>query len=106
MQTPPPAPAPIAPPPAPAAPAAPPARADVATVCKTTPMSMPRQAAREGTTGTIVAQGVIRGGKVTDIAILSGPRVFHSTVREAMSQYACSAPDGQVVIQEVVFKLE
>ena len=102
VQTPPTAPAVIAPP----APPAPPARADATAVCKTVPMTMPRQAAREGTTGVVVAQGIVRGGKIVEVTIVSGPRVFHSTVREAMMQYQCAAPEGQLVVQEVAFKLE
>jgi protein TonB len=105
VQTPPTAPPVIAPPPPAPAPPAPPTRANAAAVCQIVTPEMPRQAIREGTTGTVVAQAVIRGGKVTDIQ-LSGPRVFHSAIREAMSQYACNAAEGQLVSQEFVFKLE
>jgi protein TonB len=78
---------------------------NAAAVCQGSPPQMPRQAIREGTTGTVVASAVIRGGKVTDIQ-LTGPRVFHSAIRDAMSQYACNAAEGQAVTQEFVFKLE
>ncbi|MBC5764324.1 energy transducer TonB [Ramlibacter sp. GTP1] len=107
VQTPPTAPAVIAPPvaPAPPAPPAPPARINAAAACQIVAPQMPRQAIREGTTGTVVASAVIRGGKVTDIQ-LSGPRVFHSAIRDAMSQYTCNATEGQAVTQEFVFKLE
>jgi protein TonB len=107
--TPPPSTAPVIqsvqePPPAPAPPA-PPARVNAATACQIVSPSMPRQAIRDGTTGTVLAQAVIRGGKITDIQ-LSGPRVFHQAVRDAMQQYTCNAVDGQAVTQEFVFKIE
>ena len=105
VPTPPAAPAPIAPPAPPAPAPAPPSRVNAAAACQIVPPQMPRQAIREGATGTVVAQAVIRGGKITDIQ-LSGPRVFHSAVRDAMSQYTCNAAEGQPVTQEFVFKLE
>jgi protein TonB len=102
----------IAPPPPPAppapAPAPRPARVEMSVVCPTqTPPEMPRQAAREGTTGTVVAQAVISGGVVKDVRIVSGPRVFHAAVRAAMLQYKCVSEGGEVTAtQEFVFKLE
>jgi protein TonB len=108
VQTPPPAPAPIAPPPAAPAPPAPPARVEMSIVCPTqVKPEIPRQAARENISGTVVAQAKISGGNVTEVNILSGPRVYHTAVRSAMMQYKCVASGGDVVAtQEFVFKLE
>ncbi|WP_374669430.1 energy transducer TonB [Ramlibacter sp.] len=112
VQTPPPAPPVIAPPPPPAAPPAPPARparVEMSVVCPTqTRPEMPRQAVREGAQGVVVAQATIKGGSVTEVQILSGPRVFHSAVRNAMLQYKCNAEGAAEITatQEFVFKLE
>jgi periplasmic protein TonB len=40
------------------------------------------------------------------VQILSGPRVFHAAVREAMLQYKCTAADGTIAVQEFAFKIE
>ena len=53
------------------------------------------------------AQATIRGGVVQEVTILSGPRVFHAAVRNAMLQYKCSSGAGEVVAtQEFEFKIE
>jgi protein TonB len=102
--TPPPAPAPIAPPaPAPA----PSAKMDLTIAC---PMQakpeVPAKALREGLSGTVRAQATIMGGVVNAVDILSGPRVFHAAVREAMQKYRCTAPDGTVAMQAFEFRVE
>jgi protein TonB len=108
--TPPPAPVVIAPPAPPVveAPPAKPSRAEMSVACPTqVPPEMPRQAVREGTTGVVRAQAVIRDGAVRDVTILSGPRVFHAAVRSAMMQYKCVSDASEIVAtQEFVFKLE
>jgi protein TonB len=110
VPTPPPAPAVIAPPPPVEAPPAPPqpARSEMSVACPTqVPPDMPRQAIREGTTGVVRAQAVIRDGAVREVTILSGPRVFHSAVRSAMMQYKCVSGASEIVAtQEFVFKIE
>lgn len=107
--TPPPAPPVIAPPPPPAAPAAPagPSRQEISVACPTqVKPEMPRQALREGTSGTVRAQAVIRDGKVVSVEVQSGPRVFHAAVREAMMQYRCVSSGGDIVAtQEFNFKV-
>ena len=67
---------------------------------------IPRQALRDGTSGTVRAQVLIRDGKVVNVDIQSGPRIFHNAVREAMMQYKCIASGADIVAtQEFVFKV-
>ena len=109
--TPPPTPAVIAPPPLPVpAPVAPPkpSRTDIAIACPTqVPPEMPRKALQEGASGVVKAQARIVNGAVTEVTILSGPRVFHAAVREAMMQYKCTQDAHEVLaVQEFNFKIE
>lgn len=108
VQAPPPVMAPIAPPPPPAPPAAPTGRQEIGVACPTqVKPEMPRQAIRDGAEGVVKAQATIRGGKVVDVQILSGPRVFHAAVRNAMMQYQCvSGPGDIIATQEFGFKIE
>lgn len=110
VQTPPPVMAPIAPPPPPAPPvvAAPAGRQEMGVACPTqVKPEMPRQAIKEGTTGVVKAQAIIRDGAVREVTILSGPRVFHNAVRGAMMQYRCISGSGDIIAtQEFDFKLE
>ena len=103
--TPPPAPVVIAPPPAPAAPAG---RQEMGVACPTqVKPEMPRQAIKEGVEGVVKAQALIRDGAVREVTILSGPRVFHATVRNAMMQYRCISGSGDIIAtQEFGFKIE
>jgi protein TonB len=110
VAAPPPTPAVIAPPPPPAAPPAPaPNRSDIRVACPTqVAPEMPRKATQDGTEGVVKAQASIRDGVVRDVTILSGPRVFHASVKAAMMQYKCTgAGSGELLAtQEFVFKLE
>lgn len=110
VQTPPPVMAPIAPPPPPApAPApAPAGRQEMGVACPTqVKPEMPRQAIKEGTQGVVKAQALIRDGAVREVTILSGPRVFHNSVRGAMMQYRCISGSGDIIAtQEFDFKIE
>ena len=111
VATPPPAPAVIAPPPPPAPPApvvTGPKRANIAVACpKQVAPEMPRKALQDGVEGVVKAQAVIRDGVVKDVTILSGPRVFHTAVRNAMMEYKCVSDSGEVIAtQEFNFKLE
>lgn len=68
---------------------------------------MPRKALQEGTEGIVKAQAVIRDGTVREVTILSGPRVFHAPVRNAMLQYKCASDSADVIAtQEFVFKID
>ena len=105
--TPPPAPPVIAPPPPPAAPPAPSGRQEMAVACPTqVKPEIPRQALRDNISGVVRAQATIREGRVVSVEILSGPRVYHGPVRDAMMQYRCIAGGGDIVAtQEFSFKL-
>ena len=106
-QTPPPSPPVIAPPPPPAAPPAPTGRQEIGVACPTqVKPEMPRQALRDGTSGTVRAQATIRDGRVVSVEVQSGPRIFHNAVREAMMQYKCITSGGDIIAtQEFSFKV-
>jgi periplasmic protein TonB len=106
VQTPPPTPAVIAPPPPVVA--APSGRQEMGVACPTqVKPEMPRQAIKEGAEGVVKAQALIRDGAVREVTILSGPRVFHSSVRNAMMQYKCISGSGDIIAtQEFAFKIE
>lgn len=102
---PPAAPVPITPPAPPAPPA--PAKVDLAIACPTqVKPEAPARALRDGVSGTVRAQATITSGVVSEVEILSGPRVFHAAVREAMQKYRCTAPDGTVAMQAFEFRVE
>jgi protein TonB len=114
---PPPAPEVIAPPaPAPAATAAVSApapeetglkRIAIGIACPTQVVpEMPRRAIQDGTEGVVKAQIFIKNGMVHEVIILSGPRVFHAAVKNAIAQYKCVADGPEVLAtQEFSFKL-
>lgn len=102
-------------PPAPPGPATPPApttaragRGEMGIACPTqVKPEMPRKAIQDGTEGVVKAQALIRDGSVKEVTILSGPRIFHAAVRNAMLQYKCVSEPGDVLApQEFVFKVE
>ncbi|HSI53796.1 MAG: energy transducer TonB [Ramlibacter sp.] len=105
VATPPATPAVIAPPPPPAAPTG---RQEMGVACPTQVRpEMPRQAIKEGAEGVVKAQATIRDGAVREVSILSGPRVFHNAVRNAMMQYKCISGGGDIIAtQEFNFKIE
>ncbi|MBU3898658.1 MAG: energy transducer TonB [Gammaproteobacteria bacterium] len=103
------APAVIAPPPPPAAPVAVgPKRTTIGVACPTqVAPEMPRKALQDGTEGVVKAQIRIKDGVIQDVTILSGPRVFHAAVKDAMMQYKCMTDGGEVIAtQEFGFKVE
>lgn len=107
--TPPPAPVVIAPPPPPAPVAhVPPPKPNINVACPTqVAPEMPRKALQEGAEGVVKAQVTIKDGMVQEVTILSGPRVFHAAVRNAMMQYKCVSGAGEVqATQEFSFKIE
>jgi protein TonB len=62
---------------------------------------MPRQALQDGAQGVVRAQALIRDGVVKEVTILSGLRVFHAAVRNAMMQYRCAnAGAGEVLVTQ------
>jgi len=109
VATPPPAPPVVAPPAAaPAAPAGTMGPKDIGVVCPTqVAPKMPLQAINRGIEGQVKAEATVRAGKIIDVRILSGPRVFHNAVREAMMQYVCvSGPDDVIVTKDFFFKFQ
>ena len=105
--TPPAEPVVIAPPPPPVEAPKPSARSDIGVACPTqVKPEIPRKALQDGTGGVVRAQVTIQGGAVTEVTILSGPRIYHNAVRAAMMQYKCVAADGAVAVQEFEFKIE
>ena len=84
-----------------------PSRTDIAIACpnQTRPV-MPARAADEGIEGTVKVEARIRGGRVAELKILSGPKVFHSAVRAAMLGYQCAVTDAEVVAtQDFAFRI-
>jgi protein TonB len=102
------APAVIAPPVPPAPVQVGPKRTSIGLACpKQVQPEMPRKALQDGIEGVVKAQIHIKGGTILDVTILSGPRVFHAAVREAMMQYTCVTDGGEVVAtQEFNFKVD
>jgi periplasmic protein TonB len=102
--------APVIAPPVPPAPPQPagPKRSDMSVACPTqVKPEMPRKALQEGTEGVVKAQALIHDGVVKEVNILSGPRVYHNAVRDAMLQYKCiSGPGDVLATQEFVFKID
>jgi protein TonB len=106
-----PVPPPPAAPPTPPAPPAPPkaTTTDIAVACpKQVAPQMPRKALDEGVNGVVTAEARIKGGHVTEVRVLSGPRVYHSAVRAAMMKYECQTTgDAELLAtQEFIFKFE
>ena len=67
---------------------------------------MPAGVYREqGDEWQVTAQIAIRNGVVQSVKILSGPRVFHEKVREAIRKYQCKA-DGTEVLATQVFRFK
>ncbi len=85
-----------------------PVRTSISEVCpKQVRPVTPLRASRQGIEGVVEAQIHIKGGTILDVTILSGPRVFHAAVKEAMMQYTCVTDGGEVTTtQEFVFRLE
>jgi len=92
-----PPPAPVAAPPAPAPAPAPPAvvRQEISLACpgyQSVLASMLEEAIdRVGIAGTLHTRLTIRGGQVTDVAVLSGPKEYTKYVQSAVKRMKCSA---------------
>ena len=67
---------------------------------------IPDQAVEQGLGGTVVARALLQHGRIRQVRIVSGPRVFHAAVRRAMRQYRCEDRPGPPVpvIQEFRFQ--
>lgn len=67
----------------------------------------PRKAIREGISGVVRARLFVTDGKVDDVAILSGPRVFHPAVESILKSYHCRKYGFTVETEkDFVFKLD
>lgn len=92
--------------PAPATPPAP-ARMDIAVACpQQVKPEVPQRAINAGVSGVVRAQVRIQSGRVVDVAILSGPRVFHDSVRRALMQYRCTTTGDTAVVATQEFRFE
>ena len=69
---------------------------------------IPKKALEDGIEGTVKAEVRVRGGKVVDVKIISGPRAYHAAVRAALARYECttSTADEVTATQDFTFKLE
>jgi protein TonB len=69
---------------------------------------MPLKAKDEpGDEWLVGARITIHHDVVTDVKIISGPKVFHDSVRKAIRQYRCKADGAEVVVTQVLrFKLQ
>ena len=97
-----------APPAASVAPTAP-ARQDIAVACpRQSPPEIPARALDEGIGGKVRAELRIRGGRVVDLQLVSGPRVFFPAIRAAVQKYQCvsKGADEIVATQEFEFVVE
>jgi protein TonB len=56
----------------------------------------------------VKAEVRIKGGRVTEVRFLSGPKVYQSAVRSAMLRYECQTTgDAEILaVQEFVFRVE
>lgn len=91
-----------------AAPVAAPPGVSIALACPVqVAPEMPSGVYREqGDEWQVTAQIAIRNGVVQSVKIVSGPRVFHDKVREAIRKYQCKADGGEVLATQVFrFKL-
>jgi protein TonB len=49
----------------------------------------------------------VRAGRVTDVQILEGPKIFHNAVRAALSAYQCDANAQEATAEQTfVFQLD
>ncbi len=85
-----------------------PQHASIMLVCpKQVAPEMPRRALVEGIEGLVRAQIQVKDSRILGVTILSGPRVFHAAVREAIMQYSCSSEGLELIAtQDFNFKLE
>lgn len=108
QERPPPGPPPVVAPPAPPAPPAPLVRREYKAAYRVDPV-YPRQAQRDGLSGTVVARvHVAPGGAVTNVQIMSSTnRIFDREVIRALSQWKFNPePVGFIGEYEIVFNLK
>ena len=70
---------------------APVTKPDIALICPHQVLPVvPSRARQSGAHGVVTAQALVKDGAVREVTILSGPGIFHTAVRNAMLQYACT----------------
>jgi len=91
----------------PAPPAPPAGPVNIGVVCpKQVKPEIPRKALQDGISGVVRAEARIVDGVVKEVRVLSGPRVYHASVRAAMLQYQCQSSGEVTALQEFEFKVE
>ena len=71
------------------------------------PPSMPTKAIRDNIQGTVKAEVLVIDGKVEEVNILSGARIFHSAVVSALFDYDCDKIlRVGLATQEFTFRIE
>jgi periplasmic protein TonB len=86
-----------------------PLRQDISVACpKQARPAFPERALDEGIHGTVRAEVRIRGARVVEVRIVSGPKIFHAPVRAALAQYQCQTSGSEEILasQEFEFKAE
>ncbi|HEY1393798.1 MAG TPA: energy transducer TonB [Methylibium sp.] len=85
-----------------------PIRQDIAVACqRQVKPVIPQHALDEGIGGTVVAEIRIRGGRVAEVQITSGPRIYHAAVKAAVMQYQCTSDANDIVAtQTFEFKVD
>ena len=61
---------------------------------------MPKEALQLGIQGDVSAEMKIKGGRVTDVTILSSPSIFDDAVRTAAMQYKCVSDPGETTVTQ------
>ncbi len=67
---------------------------------------MPDRAIAQGLAGTVVAQALLRRGRLHDVVIVSGPEVFHQAVLQALRSYRCTELPGPPVRVQQSFRFD
>ena len=71
------------------------------------PPEMPKAALQKGISGTVVAEILITPGEANQVTILSGPPVYHASVRASMMSITCPGlTEPYRGTQEFKFKIE
>ena len=61
---------------------------------------VPRAALERKISGTVVVTAQVRGGKVVDVHLVSGPRIFFPAIVAAMQKYECLYSDSPATVMQ------
>jgi MORN repeat len=68
---------------------------------------MPRRALQDRISGTIRIEALVKDGEVQEVEVLSGPRIFESTVVHALMGYRCERNSDEIkFVTEFNFRIE